>query len=168
MKISLHLAISADGFIAKQDGDSTWVSRADEELFVQRAKEAGCIVVGRTTYKQYEGSIYPIPGVLNIVLTKSHQGVAPTEQVVLARTPDDAIVLARKHGCTSLLIAGGAATAAAFIDQGLVRDIFFSIHPILLEDGIRLFSDISKDTRYRLVGERHLAEGVKEKHYAMI
>jgi len=52
MKIILHLALSADGFIAKLDGGSDWVSPSDETLFRKRAKMAGCLIVGKRTFEQ--------------------------------------------------------------------------------------------------------------------
>lgn len=42
MRVILSLAISADSFIAKPDGDSDWVSPEDEKLFVGRIQEASC------------------------------------------------------------------------------------------------------------------------------
>src|SRR3989344_5951900 len=65
MHTILHLAVTQDGYIARSNGDSSWVSHADEELFMARARDAGCLVVGRTTFEQYRGTIYPVSGALN-------------------------------------------------------------------------------------------------------
>src|ERR1700733_9905201 len=123
MKIILHLATSADGFIAKPDGDSDWVSSVDSDLFLQRAKDTGCIVVGKRTFDQYHGSLYPISGVLNIVLT-SQPDVAPEKDVAVAHTPSEAITLAEDKGYSDMLIAGGAKTSETFLKEGFVDEIF--------------------------------------------
>ena len=41
MKITLYAAISIDGFIAKKDGDSNWVSEIDTKLFYKKIAERG-------------------------------------------------------------------------------------------------------------------------------
>jgi len=74
MKVTLHMATSIDGCIASADGNSSWVSARDEELFMQRCRDAGAMAVGRRTYEQYLGSIYPVPGSDNIILSRSASG----------------------------------------------------------------------------------------------
>ena len=39
MEISIFMATSLDGFIAKKDGDSTWVSEFDVEIFEDLVRE---------------------------------------------------------------------------------------------------------------------------------
>ena len=168
MHIVLHLAISKDGYIAKGNGDSGWVSASDEELFKARAKEAGCLVVGKTTYDQYAGKIYPVEGALNIVLTKHTGSRSPHPGVMFAESPEDAISIAERNGFKSLLIAGGAKTSAAFLREGLVEEVFLSEHPIVLGEGIAPFEDFPFNERYELVATKELDEGVLEKRYRAV
>src|SRR6266487_3314218 len=107
MKIILHMAISVDGFVAKKDGDSDWVSPIDEELFQQRCREAGCVIVGRKTYQQYKGEIYPVKGATTIVLTKGPRKTIE-ENVLFASSPQEALTFAPKKGFHSIVVAGGA------------------------------------------------------------
>ena len=169
MKVILHLATSEDGFIAKENGDSDWVSATDEELFRNRAKEAGCLIVGKRTFEQYQSKIYPVQGVLNIVLTSEKhttQDIGPN--VTFANTIPEAFELAKKNGKTSILIAGGARTADEFLEAGFVNEVFLSVHPFRLHSGIKLSKDISIDARYKIAEEKQLEEGVKELHYVML
>jgi dihydrofolate reductase len=112
MKIILHLAISADGFIAKPDGDSDWVSEVDGVLFENRAKEAGCLIVGRKTFEQYRDTLYPVDGVVNIIL--SRQPDPKLINVYCASSPKAAVEIARVKDCASILIAGGGAYQRLF------------------------------------------------------
>ena len=48
------MAISVDGYVAKKDGDSDWVSPVDSVNFEQKIKETGCLIVGRRTFDQYQ------------------------------------------------------------------------------------------------------------------
>ncbi|HEY4522567.1 MAG TPA: dihydrofolate reductase family protein [Candidatus Paceibacterota bacterium] len=168
MYIILHLAISQDGFIAKTDGDSNWVSSSDEELFKLRAKDAGCVIIGRKTFDQYQKIIYPIGGVLNIVLTTKPNEINTAENVTTATSPEEAISIAEKRGLSKILIAGGAQVSQTFLDKGMVNEIFLSVHQLKLGTGIKPFEDISQDKRYKLVQEKQLEDGVRELHYMMI
>lgn len=163
MKCVLHLAVSSDGFIAKPDGDSDWVAPADELLFKARAKELGSLVVGNRTFKQYQDTIYPVEGALNIVLSSEIGDSAAN--VVFATSPQQAIDIAESAGCTGLLIAGGAKTSAAFLESDLIDEVFFSIHPIELGEGIKPFGKRSDEVKLTLLDTRTLKEGLVERHY---
>jgi dihydrofolate reductase len=167
MHTVLHLATSSDGFIARPDGDSDWVSPVDGQLFEQRAKEAGCAVIGKRTFEQYYGTVYPIPNALNIVLTSDTQ-VSEVKGSMVAHSPAEAVALAEQNGYQHMLIAGGARTSKAFLDEGLVNEIFLSVHPIKLGEGMKAFDDLSKNSKYKLVETKSLNDGIKEEHYVML
>ena len=166
MKITLHLAISADGFIAKSNGDSDWVTPADEILFRNRAKEVGCIVVGKRTFEQYQGTIYPVDGAINIVLTSKPD--PKMMNVFFASSPTEAVALARKEACTGVLIAGGARTSAAFLEANLIDEIFFSVHPIILGQGMKAFEGVVLEKKIKLLDSRNLEDGLVELHYEVL
>lgn len=166
MKITLHLAISADGFIAKTNGDSDWVSPTDEILFKNRAKEAGCLVVGKRTFEQYQGSIYPVEGAVNIILTRNPD--TKLTGAIFANSPAEAVELAKEKGCAGILIAGGAHTSAAFLEAGLIDEIFFSVHPLILGEGINPFAGMAFEKNVKLLGSRNLDGGLLELHYEIL
>ncbi|KXK09226.1 MAG: Dihydrofolate reductase [Microgenomates bacterium OLB22] len=138
MKITLYMAISIDGFIAKSNGDSDWVSETDADLFEKSIHNAGCIILGHRTYKQYLHDLYPIEGVTNIVLA-SHPQNSEFKNVFFAQSPQEAIHIANSQGHTEALLIGGGRTNAAFLNENLIDAIILSVHPLILQDGIRLF-----------------------------
>lgn len=164
MKVILHLATSADGFIAKPDGDSRWVSAADEALFQKRCKEAGCVVVGKRTYEQYKEHIYPVEGAITIVLSTQ---AAPTHEptVLIVSSPREALHIASEKGCTSVLIAGGGKTSSAFLQEGLLDEVFLSVHPLLLGEGIR-WLDGAQEMKLNLIDCEQTPDFV-QLHYAV-
>jgi dihydrofolate reductase len=166
MKVILDLAISADGFIAKPDGNSDWVAPSTEELFKKRTREAGCLVVGRRTYEQYRGSIYPVDGALNIVLTNNSEGLDVS--VVSATSPEETLAIAKENGCSGVLIAGGASVSGAFLKAGLINEIFFSVHPLLLTQGMKPFGDIEVNSEMTLVDTKELEGGIIQLHYEVL
>lgn len=166
MKTILHLAISADGFIAKIDGNSDWVASADEILFKNRVREAGCLVVGRTTFDQYQGSIYPVDGAINIVLTRNPD--PKITDVLFADSPMTTVALAKENECSGIVIAGGGRTSAAFLEANLIDEIFFSVHPFVFGNGIRAFEGMNFEKRLELIDLRTLEDGLVELHYQVL
>ncbi len=166
MKITLHLAISADGFIAQTNGDSDWVSKTDERLFIQRAQKAGCVVVGRKTFDQYRGDIYPISGALTIVLSRSPGAEIPN--VVFAGSPIEAVTLAQKNGFSEIVLAGGAQTSTAFLEANVIDAMFFTVHPIILGQGIKPFEGMTLEKALVLLGTRTIETGLVELHYRVL
>ena len=165
MKVILDLALSEDGFIAKLDGDSDWVSERTEKLFKERIVEAGCLVVGWRTFDQYRGSIYPVEGVLNIVLTSTHPNEKADAHVVFATSVEEAMQIATERKCSGILIAGGSLVAKAFLEKDLIDEIYFSVHPLQLGIGIRPFADMPLPQDIDLIDSHDLGEGIHQDHY---
>lgn len=166
MKIILDLAISADGFIAKPNGDSDWVAPGVELLFKNRAKEAGCLVVGKKTFEQYQGMMYPMDGVTNIILTTTPD--PKITGVFFANSPAEVINLAKEKGCTDILVAGGARTSAAFLEAHLIDEIFLSVHPLILGEGMKLFEGVMSEKGLKLLSSINLEGGLVELHYEVL
>jgi dihydrofolate reductase len=166
MKIMLDMAVSLDGYVAKNDGDSDWVSPAMEETFVERCQKAGCIIVGRKTFEQYRGKIYPVKGVVNIVLTTKNV-TYDEENVLVAKSPRGAIALANGKGFKEAVLAGGGMISGAFANENLIDEAFLAIHPLALGEGISLFAGINKELRLKLVNCKDVGEDVLLLHYKL-
>jgi len=168
MRVILYLAISADGLIAKKDGDSDWVSEVDAEEFERKIKVAGCVTVGRKTYKQYLNDIFPVKEVYNFILTKSSENQRKESNVLFVKSPQEIIKLAEEKGCKYVLVIGGGETNASFLKENLIDEIFLSVHPLILGSGIHLFQDIETFTKLELLAYKKLKEGLVQLHYKVI
>ncbi|MEK6919006.1 MAG: dihydrofolate reductase family protein [Nanoarchaeota archaeon] len=164
MKVILDMAVSSDGFVAKVDGDSNWVSPITEKSFVQRCKDAGCVIVGRKTFDQYRGEIYPVKGVINIVLTSKPVSYDEAN-VLIAHTPKGALAIANGKGFKSVLLAGGGLVSGSFVNGGLLNEAFLTFHPLILGDGIKLFSGCKKVVNMKLLSSEVIGDGVVQNHY---
>lgn len=168
MKITLYMAISIDGFVAKKDGNSDWVSPVDSANFEQKIKEKGCIIVGRRTFDQYQGDLYPVKSVTNIVLTSDSSLKSEEDNVIYARSPSDAVKLAQKKGHDKALLIGGGITNGLFLREGLIDEVFLSVHPLILGDGIKLFEGVETDIKLEFVDQKELGEGLVQIYYQVI
>jgi len=168
MKVTLYMAVSIDGFIAKKDGDSDWVSPVDSTNFEQKIKEKGCIFVGRRTFDQYQGDLYPVKGVTNIVLTSDLSLKSENDDVIYAQSPSDAIKQAQEKGHDRALLIGGGTTNGLFLKEGLIDEVFLSVHPLILGNGIKLFEGIETDLKLRFIDQKELGEGLAQLHYRVV
>ncbi len=132
-------AISLDGFICTNDGNSDWV--VDDDIFEIEVAQHDCIVVGRATYEQYEGEIYPVPGAANVVLTGDPSDFEEEQTdtlLFLSGQPQSSLQQIREKNMKTVLLVGGSDTNARFAAAGLIDNVILDVHPILLGGGKRL------------------------------
>lgn len=144
MKTILYMAITPNGFIAGQKDDTSWVGKADWKEFQRSAKEVGNVVMGSRTYETMVAEKkFPIPGSLNLVMTRRKKALAKTtwKNVIFTdESPRGVIEHLKEKGFDSVLIAGGGKVSASFIADGLIDELWLTIEPIVFSKGVGLFS----------------------------
>ena len=151
MKITLYNAISIDGFIAKEDGNSDWVSDTDAEIFYNTCKKTGCIFVGRRTFDQFKSEIYPIQNVTNIVLTSNNNLQTVEENTFYVNSVKEAVKTAEEKGHNEAILVGGAKTNESFLTENVIDEIILSIHPLVSGSWLKIFNKYSGEIRMNLV-----------------
>ena len=167
MKVIQFNAISADGFIATKNGNSDWVSDVDTKLFEAKIKEIGCIVMGRKTFDQYHGELYPFKRVLNLVVTSDTSG-RQEEETFFVNSPHEAINVAEQKGFKEILLIGGGTINGSFIEGGLVDEVFLDVHPLIIGEGINLFGGYKGKLDLKLLESKNLGKGQILLHYKVI
>jgi dihydrofolate reductase len=66
----------------------------------------------------------------------------------------------RKEKGKDLWLLGGGALVKAFLDDGLIDEIFLAVHPIVLGRGIPLFPEGTRRTGLRLTDSRGYDSGL--------
>jgi len=145
-QVTLKLALSLDGMIARADGESQWITGAAARAHVhlERSRHEA-ILVGRGTWEKDQPRLdVRLAGLeerspRRIVLSSSPQlSPGPGEVEVIA---DPRQVSALK-GVDHLFVEGGARTASAFLAEGLVDRILLYRAPILIGAGKPALGDI--------------------------
>ena len=167
MKVTLYMAISLDGFIATSDGDSDWVSPVDSKEFEKQVAEAGCIVVGRRTFDQFRGELYPMAGVSNIVMTEKRQLTDENSDVVFTRSCQQALACAEQRGHDQVLLIGGGHVNGAFLQSRLIDEVIMSVHPLILGSGIKVFEAFEKQVDLRFVSSQQMEAGLIQLRYTV-
>jgi dihydrofolate reductase len=166
MKVIWNPALTLDGFIAKLDGDSDWVTEKDGSLFHDLIKECGGVIVGRTTYEQYVDKVFPIEGATTFVWTKNPEAGKPRVGVeYVSGDPQDVIKRIEQKGLKEVVLAGGGITNNIFVSAGLVNEIIAAIYPLVFGEGIRLLSTNVKELKLELVEVKEVGDGVVHHRY---
>ena len=145
MEVFIIAAVSADGKIAQStDQNSTdWTSKEDLKFFIEKTKEARCLVMGNKTY-QTIGK--PLKNRLNVIMTRNtdeKESVSDLLEYTLA-APKEILENLKSRGFEKVAIAGGSQIYSLFLKEGLVTDLYLTIEPVLFGDGIPLASEFER------------------------
>ena len=178
-RVTIHMAASLDGFIARKDGAVDWMETSDEfaagetldPAFVEAfLKTIDCYVMGARTYEtalgfETRGFGWSYGGKPVIVLT--HRALPRTRDSVEFYGGDIAeLVNARlRPAFRSIWFVGGGAVCGECLRLGLADEIRYSILPVLIGDGIRFFDRLEKDVALHLVEAKAYKSGMVGLHY---
>lgn len=175
MKCSVYIAVSVDGFIAKEDGDIEWLHRQEFDdatniglVYDEFISTVDAIVMGRNTFeKVLEFEEWHYEGTEVIVLTT--QDLSLPERLLdkvrrMSGTPQKIVNELKKEGKNHLYIDGGI-TIQNFLEAGLIHEITITEIPILLGNGIPLFGNRDRECLLELIEVFTSKKGIVQKRY---
>lgn len=165
VNVTLYMAVSIDGYIATKDGNSDWVSEADATFFQKEIAKAGCIIVGRKTFEQFYGDLYPIANVTNIVVSKKKHKTSNDKNVVFVSSVRRALKTAVQKKHKKVLLIGGGTINSAFLKANLIDEIILSVHSHILGEGIHLFEGYEGIVTLQYQSSKTLSEGLTQLRY---
>jgi GrpB-like predicted nucleotidyltransferase (UPF0157 family)/dihydrofolate reductase/GNAT superfamily N-acetyltransferase len=169
-KISIYIAISIDGYIARKDGGLDWLDRVggfDEDYGFQKLLNSiDALIIGRKTYEVATTVPDPYPGKRVVVLSNSLNSVRKDMELFRG---DLAQLASQLHsdGIKHIWIDGGV-TISQFLDLQIVDSMTLSVIPVILGAGMPLFNAIGKELPCRLVSSQSYPSGLVQLNYEMI
>jgi dihydrofolate reductase len=168
MKIILFMAMSADGFIARKNGEEDFLSDINWQTFGALAKKHGCFITGRKTYeivqKWPDYNFDDIDARLKIVVSHGDT-LKLSPPFLLAHSSAEAIEKATAMNFKSAILVGGSTINSAFLKENLIDEVILNIEPAFVGSGIPLFSEGEFNRRLDFVGAKRIAEGVVQLTY---
>lgn len=166
----VFIATSVDGFIAKPDGDLTWLTERGEAIpdsgYDAFVDSIDALIMGRTTYETvvgFEGD-WPYPKPVFVLSTTLDPATVTQPDVSVHRSLDEALEAFVAAGFVDAYVDGGR-TIQTFIAAGLIERIIISFAPVLIGSGARLFGSVAKDVPLELVSAKDLGAGFAQLEY---
>ena len=175
--VTLHMVSSLDGFIAKKDNNVSWldspgnvyeagVSISEEEA-AAFVKTIDCYVLGSRTYEHALELGWPYGETPVIVVTRREW--PPARKSVEFYSGDLKTLVDVKLGprYRNIWLVGGAMLCQRFLELRLVDEIKLTIAPVLLGEGLRLFSSLTEQ-RWNLKNVVAYKNGFVELSYSAV
>jgi dihydrofolate reductase len=174
------IATSADGFIAREDGDISWLTDAPPEPrhvpgldgphpppgYHEFYASVDHLVIGRGTYeKVLTFGSRPYPEKKVIVLSTTMTEGADTN-ITVVRSVHAAVQLLAARRARRVYVDGGK-VIQSFLRHGLVDELTVSVAPVLLGGGLPLFGRLDRDVRLIHLGSATGDTGMVTSHYAV-
>lgn len=175
-RVTIHMAASLDGFVARKDGSVDWLETTDEfedgeSLSPEYVEEflAGidCYVMGSRTYEtalgfEAKGFGWSYGDKPTFVLTTRE---LPKHRDTVEFYSGDVTKLVNEQlrpRFRSIWVVGGSALAGECMRLGLADELRYSIVPVLIGDGIPFFLGLDRDVALHLVEMRAYRNGMIE------
>lgn len=162
--LSVFIATSLDGFIARSDDEIDWLDAANASTpagedcgYSAFMESVDFLVMGRKTYeKVLSFDNWPYENKPVIVLSsKKIEFSRDLAQTVSwsAESPKELYERLSRQGAKRLYIDGGV-TIQRFMAEGLINDLTITIIPVILGSGKPLFGKLDKDISLKHVATK--------------
>lgn len=156
-KVTFGGANSLDNFIARPDGAVDWLLWGEEaqSIIADFWTTIDTVVMGRKTYevalKQSKGSGNPYGRMKTYVFSRTLKaGAHEALEIISADAVEFVRALKSREG-RDICVMGGGLLARPLLEAGLIDEIGFNIHPVLLGSGIPLFHEMNHQINLELL-----------------
>lgn len=171
-KLSLFIATSLDGYIAKPNDDLGFLQLVEKEGedygYAAFADTIDTIILGRKTYDYVVreiGSTHYDNGTRNVFV------ITRTEKPGIGRTTfytGNLITLVQRlksENGKNIYCDGGAEVINELLRSDLIDELIISIIPILVGNGTKLFQDNRPEQELEFVSSKSFETGLVQLHY---
>lgn len=158
-------ACSLDGYLARDDGSVDWLMFSDEvaELMKDSWARFDCMLMGRRTYEVAMANT-PVgstddSGIETYVFSTTMDPNEHTGATIVSTGGADLVRSLKAKDGKDVCLMGGGVLAASLFDAGVIDEVGFNIHPILLGSGIPSFLRIARQTDLELLECKQLMNG---------
>jgi dihydrofolate reductase len=160
--VTLYNVVSADGFVARVDGDEDFIPDELWNDFIALCRQHDVVVMGRKTYE----AIQEYPPELVAEFER-----LPTKRVVISRnlalTPKSGYAITRSLGEAvrvgeRVLISSGPTINDLAVREGLVDRVIWQVLPVKIGSGLRAFN---VESNLKLLSKEDRPGGLKWRVY---
>jgi dihydrofolate reductase len=172
--VIVHIATSADGYIARPDGDLEWLTSRPAPpgfygigAFMQ---SVDTMLLGRKTYEagQRLGATYDTTN--RYVVFSRHP--PPADAAPGVEFVNDAVgpfvSRLREQRGKDIWLMGGGELIASFLDENAIDQFVISVIPVFIGDGIPLIARRHRQVPLELQSTERFEDGLVQLHYQVL
>ena len=169
--VIVHIATSADGYIARPDGDLEWLtSRPKPEGFYgigDFMKSVDTKLLGRKTYELSlrMGATFDSKGRHVVFSRHAPPADAPSGVEFVNGAIGPFVSRLREQPGKDIWLMGGGELIASFLDEGAIDEFVISVVPVFIGDGIPLIARRRRHVHLKLQSADRFEDGVVQLHY---
>jgi len=170
-KIIVHIATSADGYIARPDGDLDWLtSRPAPKGFYgmpEFTRTVDAKILGRKTFdlSVEMGAHFRVDDPHYVFSHRPAPASAPAGVEFVAQSIGAFVKRLRAQAGKNIWLMGGGEIIASFLDENAIDEFIISVVPILIGEGIPLIAPRHREVPLHLRAVKPFPDGVVQVHY---
>lgn len=183
-KLIFFMHTSLDGFVAGLQGEMNWI-KIDDEMFDfvgTMTDKADTALYGRVTYEMMQ-NYWPDAGkqpnaskhdrehsawynrVPKVVLSRTMSENGLENTTIIHDKLAENINQIKKQDGKNILIFGSPRASHSLLSEGLIDEFWLFVNPVLLGQGMPLFSGVNEITELKLLETKTFSSGVIALHY---
>ncbi len=171
-KISLFIAVSLDGYIAKPDDDLSFLKLVEKEGedygYAKFTETIDTLIIGRRTYDYVLkdiGSSHYDNGQRDVYVITRTQRPNVGRTTFYTGSLTDLVTRLKSESGKNIYCDGGAEVINELLKNDLVDEFIISVVPVLLGEGTRLFKDGRPEQLLEFVSVKAFDTGLVQVHY---
>jgi dihydrofolate reductase len=155
-KVTFGVANSLDNFIARNDHSVDWLLWGKEAAAFMSEfwKKIDTVLWGRKTYevatKNGTTSLASSGRVKNYVFSRILKGKSDDSVEIISEDAAGFVRKLKRRKGKEICVMGGGELANSLLQAGVIDEIGFNIHPVLLGSGIPLFLPMKRQVNLKL------------------
>jgi dihydrofolate reductase len=169
-QVVLYIAMSLDGYIAKENDDISWLSIVEappeDYGYSEFIKTIDTVIMGRKTYDKVLSFDIEFPHKDRKCYVLSRSKTGQDENVTFYNGSfSELIAKLKQEDGGNIFCDGGAEVILELMKENLIDQYIISIIPILLGGGIRLFKEGYPEHQLKLVDSKSFPTGLIQVSY---
>lgn len=162
-KVIYSGAVSQDFYLAGPDEAMDWLRWSDDAAKVSEEDWRGVdtMLMGRRTHefavRSGRGS-GGMPGIKTYVFSRTMDAAPEGTELVKEDAAGFVRSLKQSEG-GGIMVMGGGELGSALIEAGVVDEVSFNVHPLLLGGGVPAFRPMKRRVELELIEARPIAQG---------
>lgn len=172
-KIIVHIATSADGYIARPDGNLDWLtSRPDPEGFYglpEFARSTDAKILGRKTFDVSVelGAKFSAKDVHYVFSRRPPPASIPPGVHFVSEPVRTFVDGLRSQAGKNIWMMGGGEIIGSFLDEGAIDEFVVTVVPMFIGEGIPLIAPRHREVPLTLLSVQGFPDGVVQVHYGV-